>query len=289
MKDIGSRTQCRVSIMIAEAMRVKLVRVQEPRADAIRPPLSGVVVCLNEADRIARCVTTLRQVCAEVLVLDSGSDDATVAIARAAGAEVEHQEWLGFATQKNSVIGRARHPWVLLLDADEWLAPSAPERIRSLFASGEIERADVWLLPRRTRFLGRTLQFGGAGNAWLPRLFRADSRYLLARSGERLDLRGKRCRRIKARIDHDTARSLSEYRGKLDRYATLFARQKHSLGHAADGVDPILHAVAYWLKNYLLRGGFLDGRAGFRYHASFARYVYDKYARLRQLSQDHSG
>lgn len=248
-------------------------------------PLSGVVICQNEADRIARCVTTLAQVCVEVIVLDSGSDDATVAVARAAGAEVEHQEWLGFAGQKNTVISRARQPWVLLLDADEWLAPSAPARIRALFETGQIETADVWLLPRRTRFLGRTLQFGGWGSEWLPRLFRVDCRYLPARLHETLDLRHRRVKRIKARIDHDTARSLSEYRAKLDRYANLFARQKRSLGREVIWLDPALHAAAYWLKNYILRGGFLDGRMGYLYHACHTRYVYQKYARLLDLER----
>ena len=245
--------------------------------------LSGVVICCNEADRIGRCVTTLRRICREVIVLDSGSEDNTVAIAQAAGAEVEHQEWLGFAGQKNIAISRAAQPWVLVLDADEWLAPSAPGRIRALFESGEIDSADVWQLPRRTRFLGRTLQFGGWGNEWLPRLFRADCRYLPTRDNEQLDMRGKRRRRIKARIDHDTARSLSEYRAKLDRYAHLFALQMHSLGRDALWLDPTLHALAYWLKNYILRGGFLDGRAGYLYHASHAMYVYRKYARLYAL------
>ena len=246
-------------------------------------PLTGVVACLNEADRIGRCVRTLKRICAEVIVLDAGSDDDTVAIARAEGVEVEHQEWIGFAGQKNTAISRARQPWVLLLEADEWLAPSAPGRVRALFDSGEIEQADVWRLPRRTRFLGRTLQFGGWGNDWLPRLFRADCRFLPTPSGERLDLRQRRERRIKARIDRDTARSLAEHRARLERYANLFARQKHAMGRDVVWLDPALHAAAYWLKAYLLRGGFLDGRTGYLYHASHARYVYRKYAKLYAL------
>lgn len=250
-------------------------------------PLSGVVICLDEADRIGRCVTTLRRVCSEVVVLDSGSRDDSVAVARAAGAQVEHQEWLGFAAQKNTAIARAGQPWVLLLDADEWLSPSAPGRLRGLFESGEVEQADVWKLPRRTRFLGRTLQFGGWGEDWIPRLFRADCRYLPTRDHHvPLDLRGKRVRRLKARIDRDTARSLSEYRLKLDRYASLFARQHRSLGRDALWLDPALHAAAYLLKNYLLRGGFLDGRAGYLYHSSHARYVYRKYAKLYALTRE---
>src|SRR5690242_14796119 len=93
---------------------------------AQRPlPLAGVVITRNEADRIARCVRSLAAVCAEVWVLDSGSTDATVEVARAAGADVRQQEWLGFAAQKNAAIALAAQPWVILLDADEWLADGA--------------------------------------------------------------------------------------------------------------------------------------------------------------------
>ncbi len=88
-------------------------------------PLSGVVITRNEGDRIARCIGSLSPVCQEVIVLDSGSDDDTVEIARRLGARVQHQDWLGFAQQKNAAIALAAQPWVILLDADEWLEPAA--------------------------------------------------------------------------------------------------------------------------------------------------------------------
>lgn len=259
-------------------------------AEANEPPLpiSGVVIARNEADRIERCVHSLVGLCAEVLVLDSGSTDDTVARARAAGARVEHQEWLGFSSQKNVAVSRAAQRWVLLLDADEWLVPSGARRIRELFvanAAGQlpVERADIWRLVRRTRFLGRTLRYGGWGSEAVERLFRANCRYLPARVHESLDRRGKRVRRLPARIEHDTARALDEYQAKLDGYADLFARQRHAEGVRGVWVDRYLHAAAYFIKNYLLRGGFLDGKAGATYHLLHTRYVYRKYSRLWQL------
>lgn len=251
-------------------------------------PISGVVIARNEADRIERCVRSLLGLCAEVLVLDSGSTDDTVARARAAGARVEHQEWLGFSSQKNVAIARASQPWVLLLDADEWLVPSGARRLRELFkrsAEGSIliERADIWRLRRRTRFLGHSLRRGGWGNEAVERLFRADCRYLPARVHESLDRRGKRVLRLSARIEHDTARSRSEYEAKLDRYAALFAQQRHSEGVRGFWIDAWLHAGAYWLKNYWLRGGVLDGHAGAIYHYLHSRYVFRKYRLLWQL------
>jgi (heptosyl)LPS beta-1,4-glucosyltransferase len=246
-------------------------------------PLSGVVIAKNEAGRIGRCVASMASLCAEVWVLDSGSTDATASEAEAAGAQIRQQEWLGFAAQKNAAIALATRPWVLLLDADEWLGDGAETALRALFAQGAVERADVWKLERRTHFLGTVLNHGGWGREAVERLFRNDLRYLPAQVHERLDLKGRRVERLAARIEHDTARSLTEYRGKLARYATLWAGQKHAEDRRAGALAAPLHASAYWLKNYLLRGGFLDGGSAPTYHACHARYVFDKYVALRAL------
>ena len=254
-------------------------------APADKLPICGVVIAKNEGDRIGRCVASLTALCRDVLVLDSGSDDDTLANAAAAGARVEQQPWLGFAAQKNAAIARAAQPWVLLLDADEWLAADAAPALRALFANGEVERADAWRLPRRTHFLGTVLDHGGRGNEPVERLFRQDLRYLPAEVHEKLDLAGRRVAAVPARIEHDTARSFDEYAEKLQRYARLWASQRHAAGKHAGALAPPLHAAAYWIKNYLLRGGFLDGEMARRYHALHARYVYDKY-RLLRSSQD---
>src|SRR5690606_11600340 len=124
---------------------------------ADRLPLSGVVIAKDEGDRIGRCVASLAALCSEVVVLDSGSADDTVAVAEAAGARVVQQPWLGFAAQKNAAILQATQPWVLLLDADEWLGDGAEAALRALFFDGGVERADVWRLPRRTHYLGTAL------------------------------------------------------------------------------------------------------------------------------------
>ena len=244
-------------------------------------PLSGVVIAKDEADRIGRCVASLASLCADVLVLDSGSTDATVAVATAAGARVEQQPWLGFAAQKNAAIAGATQPWVLLLDADEWLDAGAIERVRALVESGRVKSADVWRLHRRTHYLGTPLDHGGWGREPVDRLFRADLRYLPADVHERLDLAGRRVARLDARIEHDTARSDAEYAAKLDRYAVLWAAQRRQAGQRAGPLAGPLHAAAYWLKNYLLRGGFLDGANARRYHALHRRYVGNKYKLLR--------
>ena len=255
---------------------------------ASKLPISGVVIAKNEADRIARCVSSMRQVCSEVIVLDSGSTDDTVAIATDAGARVEQQDWLGFSAQKNAAIALACNDWILLLDADEWLTDDSSETLRKLFESGRIEHADAWLVQRRTRFLGKKLRFGGWGKEAIVRLFMKRFRYLPAKVHEKLDLSDARIFNSHVRVEHDTARSLLEYQRKLKRYAELFAEQKFSLGKRAGAFAPFSHALFYVVKNGLLRGGFLDGPRGWRYHLEHTRYTWLKYQYLRALKNADS-
>lgn len=244
-------------------------------------PLSGVVIAKNEADRIGRCLQSMRAVCAEMLVLDCGSDDDTVEVARAAGARVEHQDWLGFAAQKNEAISRAVQPWLLLMDADEWLADGAEAELRALFSTGRVEQADVWRVIRRNWFLGGRLR----GLERAERLVRPDHRYLPMRVHERPDLAGKRVMDSAIAIEHNTARSLEQHRRKNSRYAQLWAEQKFEEGKRCSAIAPWTHATAYWLKVYLLRGAWLEGRTGWQYHASHARAVIEKYQRLHALGK----
>lgn len=246
-------------------------------------PLSGVVITCNEADRIGRCVASLRAVCAEVIVLDSGSGDDTVAIARGLGARVEHRDWQGFAAQKNAAIDRATQPWVLLLDADEWLEAPAQECLRALFASGEVEQADVWQLLRRTHFLGHAMRAGSFAREPVERLFRARFRHALLPVHEYLDTAGGKVQASRIVLEHDTARSAGEYWGKLQGYAQLWAAEQFRLGRAVQPGRGALAATAYLLKNLVLRLGIIDGRRGWQFHWLHARYAQRKYASLRAL------
>lgn len=238
-------------------------------------PLSGVVITKNEADRIVRCVSSLMKVCREVIVLDSGSADQTVQLAREAGARVEHQDWLGFSSQKNAVIELASQPWVFLLDADEWCEDRDIAQLQRLMESSRFEEADVWKCQRQTYFLGKSLSFGGREKEAVERVFRNSLRYLPAHVHEKLDLKNRVVRTANIRIQHDTARSYDEYAKKLDSYAALFAEQNvHKKSYVGQAV---VHALFYWVRSYVFRGGFLDGKQGFYYHWLHTRYVWMKY------------
>lgn len=245
-------------------------------------PLSGVVVAMNERDRIERCLESLLDVCAEVVLVDSGSTDGTVELARGLGVRVVHQDWLGFAAQKNLAIAQAVHPWVLLLDADEWLEPPARQELRRLFAHGGVERADVWLLLRRTHFLGRAMQAGSFAREPVHRLFRQHHRHADVPVHENLEVDGSRVLRSAIRLEHDTARDADEYWRKLQRYARLSADAAARRGRRSWPGRGALAAVAYLAKNLLLRGGLVDGPRAWRFHLLHARYAALKYRLLLQ-------
>lgn len=245
-------------------------------------PLSGVVISKNEADRIGRCLQSLSGLCAELIVVDSGSTDDTVAIARALGAQVSHRDWLGFAAQKNHAISLASQPWVLLLDADEWLEPPAQAGIAELFASGRVEQNDVWKILRRVHFLGTRLHFSGFSREPIERLFRRHLRHVQQRIHEPLDTRGSRIGRTRVWMEHDTARSAQEYWQKLQRYAVLWAQDQLERGRRSAPGRGLLAGCAYLLKNLLVRGGWMDGPGAWRFHWLHAKYAALKYRLLRE-------
>lgn len=248
------------------------------------PALSGVVITKNEGDRIGRCVASLMPICREVIVLDSGSSDDTVAVARGLGARVEHLDWRGFAAQKNAAIALATQPWVILLDADEWLQPPAQKAVHSLF-SGGIEDADVWLLLRRTHFLGRAMRGGSFAREPVQRLFRRHLRHALVPVHEYLEVEGQRVRESVIWLEHDTARNEAEYWRKLQGYARLWAIEQAGRGKRAWPGRGGLAALAYLIKNLVVRGGLVDGGPGLRFHWLHARYVLSKYHQLRAMAQ----
>ncbi len=240
--------------------------------------ITGVVITLNEADRIERCLISMRALCSELIVVDAGSSDDTCARATAVGARVIHQPWLGFAAQKNLAIAAAQTPWVLLLDADEWLAEGADTQIRNaLQRSNDV---DVYRLKRRTHFLGCVMNFGSFGREPVQRVFRADVRYAEAKVHEYLDLRGKKLANCPALIEHDTARNAEEYWAKLQRYTELWAEEQRAHGKYAWPGRGTLAAAAYLLKNLVLRLGVLDGPHAWHFHLLHARYVALKYRLL---------
>ena len=246
-----------------------------------RPTIAACVIAFNEEDCIGDCLASVAWA-DEILVVDSGSTDGTVAIAREKGARVIVRDWPGYAEQKNFALGQAAADWVLSVDADERVTAELAAAIRGLLAApGEgVAGASV---PRRTWYLGRWIRHGG----WYP-----DRKVRLVRRGrgrwdgehvhERLVADGT-VRALDGDLLHLSYRGIADHLRTIDRYTTEAA-----LGLAARGARGALGGMLVnpplkFLKMYLIKAGFLDGLPGFIAAVMGGYYVFLKYAKLWEL------
>ena len=233
-------------------------------ADGLSVPggLSVAIIACNEAHRIARCLQSVA-FADQIVVLDSGSTDDTVAIARGLGADVEvTPDWPGFGPQKNRALARCRYRWVLSIDADEQVSDAlAAEILRVLReAPAEATVAGYWL-RRSSRYCGQVIRHGLWGNDRVLRLFeRQRGRFTDARVHESLVCDGE-TRVLEGILVHDSVDSPEDARSKARRYAFLGAEALRARGRGGS-LQGGVHAGWSFVRGYLLRAGFLDGRLG---------------------------
>ena len=233
-------------------------------ADGLSVPggLSVAIIACNEAHRIARCLQSV-SFADQIVVLDSGSTDDTVVIARGLGADVEvTPDWPGFGPQKNRALARCRYRWVLSIDADEQVSDAlAAEILRVLReAPAEATVAGYWL-RRSSRYCGQVIRHGLWGNDRVLRLFeRQRGRFTNARVHESLVCDGE-TRVLEGILVHDSVDSPEDARSKARRYAFLGAEALRARGRGGS-LQGGVHAGWSFVRGYLLRAGFLDGRFG---------------------------
>jgi glycosyltransferase involved in cell wall biosynthesis len=244
-------------------------------------PLSLVVITRDAAAELAACLASA-PFAAEALVVDSGSADHTVDVARAAGARVVVEPWRGFGPQKRFAVAAARHDWVLCLDADERVSPPLAAAIRDAFAHGAPPVA-AYALARRNRFLGRWLAHGEGYPDWTVRLFdRRHAQWSDDAVHERVIAQG-RVARLSGDLMHASAESLDDYLAKQNRYTSIQAAALHARGVRSSAAQIVLSPLTRFLRFYVLRLGFLDGAAGFAHIAIGAFASFQKHVKLRAL------
>jgi len=220
-------------------------------------PITIVIPTRNEADQIAACIGHLDWT-ADIVVVDGGSTDDTVALARAAGARVVTDGPRGIGEQRNSGIAVARHGWVFALDADERIGPALAKELITVSAHATHE---AYRVKRRNAFHGRVVRRGHWGNDWVVRFARREFRY--GGSPVHPGLQGLRdVGTLTEQLDHTPYRDLSHHVEKLVAYAQTSARALAARGRRARWSDIALRPAAHFWREYLLRGGFLDGRMG---------------------------
>jgi len=241
--------------------------------------LSAVLITRNAAALLEPCLESVA-FADEIVVVDSGSTDATAEIAQRRGARIVQKEWLGFGRQKQFAVEQARHDWVLCLDADERVSPELAASIRAALAAPV---APVYRMPRRNRFLGRWLAHGEGYPDWSPRLFnRMNARWSDDLVHEKV-LFAVTPGTLQGDLLHDSYDDLSAYLERQNRYTTLAARQAYERGRSAGVAHLLLSPVVRFIKFYLLRLGFLDGLPGLLHISIGCINSYVKYAKLIEL------
>ena len=246
-------------------------------------PLSVAIITKNEAANLPGCLQSIA-FARQIVVVDSGSDDGTLEIARGFGCEVFPEPWKGFGAQKQAAIDRCREPWVLVLDADERIPPETQAAIRAVIAAGE-GAAPGYSFPRKNYFQGRWIRHMGWWPDRITRLFRRGrGRMTEAPVHEAVEVTGE-VEALQAPIEHYTEGRLSEILKKIDRYSTLAAEEAFREGRRSSVWGALARAEITFLQNYVLRRGFLDGRQGLVLSVTDAVNKFFKYAKLSELNR----
>ena len=239
-----------------------------------------VVLALNEAHRLPVCLRSAR-FAEQVIVIDAGSTDDTVAVARACGARVEvHDDWQGFAEQRTRALAYCRDAsYIFFLDADEEITPQLQAEIAAVVASGE---QAAWKITWQQVAFGRPLR-GMARSSGQPRLLHTAC--LQGFDGvvhERARLApGTPVHRLWNKLPHHSYDNVHDGLKKLTQYAMLGASKRADWGQRGGVLRGLASATAFFLRLYVLQGGMLSGGPGFLYCYILAQECFFRYAALK--------
>ncbi|MCC6341777.1 MAG: glycosyltransferase family 2 protein [Bryobacterales bacterium] len=243
--------------------------------------ISATIIARDEERNIARAIESLR-CCDEIVVVDSGSIDRTIEIARELGARVIESPWRGYAGQKNFATEQARHDWILSIDADEALSESLEADIWLLKKNGP--EYDAYTMPRLAQYLGKWILHGG----WYPdrkiRLYRRDKAIWTGEYvHESVAVKGT-LGHLDSNLLHYTCQSFTEHLRTMDRYTTLAAEELVARGRSITWRHLLFDPMWTFVRTYFVRRGYLDGMEGMAIAYMAMLYSFLKYAKARNMS-----
>jgi len=247
-------------------------------------PLSVIIITKNEARHIAECLQSV-SFAAEIIVVDSGSTDGTIEIARQHGAVVHQSaDWPGFGPQKNRALDLATQSWVLSIDADERVTPELRREMIETLAAPSYEG---YFVPRLSELCGQPIRHSGWWPDYVLRLFLRDKgRFTQVPVHERVEVSGQTSR-LQACLLHYPYETLDALLQKMNRYSTDAAHMMFTKGKRAGVASIVGHSVWTFIRIYFLRRGFLDGRYGFVLAATASAGSFFRYSKLMMLCRTH--
>jgi glycosyltransferase involved in cell wall biosynthesis len=249
--------------------------------------ISVCIITFNEEQNIAATLESVRAVADEAIVVDSGSTDTTVEIARARGARVFVEPWKGYAAQKNSAIQKAQCEWVLSLDADEQVSPELAASIASLKTGTNTSEVDGYMVNRRNIYFGRWLKHAGYYPDPKLRLIKRELAEFEPRAVHEDLRKPERLGKLQGDLLHFAYRRLEDLIEHSNRYSSLGAQMVVDAGGKVgfSSFNVVVRPLVRFLYAYFFRLGFLDGREGLLTLINHASYVSWKYAKAWELSR----
>jgi len=246
-------------------------------------PLSVAIITKNEAENLGDCLKSI-EFAAQIVVVDADSTDETVPIASHFGCEVFKEAWKGFGPQKQSAIDKCRHPWVLVLDADERIPPETASQIIKIVLTPPGTSAG-YTFPRKNHFQGRWVKHMGLWPDRVLRLFRKDLGHMSpAKVHESIAIDAP-VKDLETPIEHYPADQISKILLKIDQYSTFGAQEASAQGRQACIWSAVFRAQIAFLQNYFFRLGFLEGPQGLTLASTDAINKFFKYAKLAELTR----
>ena len=247
--------------------------------------ISACIIAFNEENKIAEAVESVNWA-DEILVVDSESTDRTRAIAEAAGAKVLKKKWAGFSKQKQYAADCAAHDWIFSLDADERVSEQLKNEILKLKNLPENDLADGYRIPRLSFYMNQAIRHGGWYPDWQLRFFnrhRGKWKNVLIHESVEMN-EGAKIEKLGGDILHYTVEDAAHHHRMIGaRYAPLAAEQMFARGKKTSVLKIAAVGSTTFLQNYILKGGFLDGFAGFCIARFAAHHSFLKHLLLWEL------
>ncbi len=245
--------------------------------------LSVIIITKNEVNNIADCINSVTPIADEVIVFDSGSTDGTQDICIHLGATVLETDWPGFGPQKNRALSQATGEWVLSIDADERVSPELAAEIQNVIR--QHSSPDVYSMPRLSSYCGQFMRHGG----WYPdrvaRLFRRGSAQFSDDIVHESLRTNSKIGKLRSHLLHLSYRSLDEVIEKVNLYSSIGAEKMANNGRRTSLTTALAKGFWAFIRTYILKLGFLDGKRGLLLAISNAEGTYYKYAKLWLLSE----
>ena len=247
-----------------------------------KAPISLVVITLNEEKNLERCLRAA-DFCTELVIVDSGSTDRTLEIAAQFNAKVFHRAWTGYRDQKNFGSEQATQPWILCIDADEFVSDGL--RLSILTAFQHEPLFDAFEINRHGYYAGKPINFGGWNHQWRLFLYRKNKAVW---SGEEphtvVEFLGDRKSRLRGDLDHHTYDSIAQHISKNTGAARQWAAAMHEIGRPSRCSDLVFRSSWAFFRTYFLQLGILDGFYGVVIASLAGWYTFSKYAMLREMN-----